>query len=292
MTISDKDQYGNFLNTHYGVDENNLNPLDNKSDTKLSRKFDASRRLVLISDQLTDGVSLMTDAAKTLSNDKATKTSKKEALPVITTSIVGLMKTASTACRDAALILAPNASVTYAQKREEVRKKKEMIASNSKNRPTSLLLLDDLIAGGRVKWKTKGKVVVEQRQSTRKCKADDVIDAEDKLALSEPMKLSPPVPANGEVYGVGEFLHIISQLPKRRWKCSRAGMIKTMMSDEQFQYLRQKQSAMYNIIADAEAGHIFEFDEEWRSSRRPPLISDDGITELSIELKRTLVRRL
>lgn len=287
MTISDKVQYGNFLNTHYGVDEDNLNPLDNKSDTKLSRKFDASRRLVLISDRLTDGVSLMTDAANTLSNDKATKTSKKEALRVITTSIVGLMKTTSTACRDAALILAPVASVTYAQKREDVRKKKEMIASNSKNKPISLLLVDDLIAGGRVKSKTKGKVVVERRQSTRKRKADDVIDAEDKLALSEPMNLSPPVPANGEVYGVGEFLHIISQLPKRRRKCSRAGMIKTMMSDE-FQYVRQKRSAVYNVIADAEAGHIFEFDEEWRSSGRPPLISDDGITELSIELKRNI----
>jgi hypothetical protein len=97
-----------------------------------------------------------------------------------------------------------------------------------------------------------------------------------KRKVASPQDPLPPLtlPANEVEYGVGEFLGIIKLFPSRSKE--HGVMIKKMMSP-QYSYLKQLQSAVYNLIDEHVKGRTFDFTVTWHNNGRPQLMNDNEV---------------
>ena len=99
-----------------------------------------------------------------------------------------------------------------------------------------------------------------------------------QLPLSLP---TPPVPANGVEYGVGEFVKIVSVAKKG--SRSRGNLINQIMVKK---YVNGKKANLYRVLSLAEGGRVFAADEPWGQVGRKPILSDEEVDKIAKELAK------
>ncbi len=247
--------HAHLLSKYYGINGDTPGEQDSSPTTILSRQFDGTQSLFEVAARLVDGKELLSDALTTIiSNNSITKMSNL-AIRVIRKSVLPLMDIALTLTQTSANMVGPIAGGNYAHRREEVSRKK-MIKSSKLTENAGLIMVNELVNGHSPPAPDK------RVQPKRKV-----------LSLYETLP-TPTPPANGVECGVGEYLSIIQVYKKGSRACG--GMIKNMMSP-QYSYLNQSQRAVYNIIQEHEKGQMFDFDETWRDSGRPPIMKENEV---------------
>ena len=95
-----------------------------------------------------------------------------------------------------------------------------------------------------------------------------------------------PKPKQGTVYGMGEFIDIITQYKKRSLargnSFSRAQILKSMISHG---YVPRSYVTASKVIRDHEQdGKVFDEFEPWHEHGRPPIMLEDEVNDLAVKI--------
>ena len=257
-------EYQRFKETHYNVNSDKPSPT-----TRLSSKFNKQQKLHETSFRLKDGTAILKDALTLITDDNASNKKKMNAARIIERSILPLMSAAAGVAQESANAVGPMTGGDYAFKRTEVKRRKELKLLSKTNSDPKIQLVDAFV--------TQVKPTPSPSEQVRPRRA---------VTLS-PGEVVPPIPLNGKVYGMGEFLSIIEQYRKR--SSERGAMIKSMQS---YGYLKAKKTAIYRCIDQHQKGRRFNLLAPWPERGGKAYVNDDEAEViLSHDFKSILTRR-
>ena len=293
------DDYQRFLKEYH-----NFNDKGKNRTTALSRKFDESQEMHTLSDRLVDGRIIVNDIVTVMKNKKATKTCQNEALKYLEQSIGPLLDIAANLLRKSAHTVAPIAGAGYAHRRTKVSKMKELNIPTKPNPASSLFLIDKFLQqhkpatatpvhGRRSKRTRNGNsipsiytTISPRNKEARDNNNEDNADEEDRdngnednagNNIEEPIV---PKPKKGTVYGLGEFIDIITQY---KWKSvTRGRMMKSMISHGYVP--RSYVTASKFIRAHEQDGKVFAEFDPWPENGRPPILNEDEVNDLALKI--------
>ena len=240
-------EYQHFVETHYNVNSDKTLPT-----TRLSSKFDKQQKLHETSSRLKDGTEILKDVLTLITDDSASKKKKLNAARLIEQSILPLMSAAAGVAKESANAVGPMTGGDYAFKRNEVKRRKELKSLLKKNSVPMIQLVNAFVT----------QVTPTPSQSKR-------IIPKRAVNLS-PGEYIPPMPLNGKVYGMGEFLSIIGEY--RKGSNERGAMIRSIQSHG---YLKVQKTAIYRCISQYEKGRRFNLLAPWPEHGRPVYVNDE-----------------
>jgi hypothetical protein len=251
------------------------------------------------------------DIVAVMKNKKATKKSRDEALNNLQQSIGPLLDIAADLLRKSAHTVAPIAGGGYAHRRMNVSKMKELNIPTKPNPESSLYLVNKFLQqhkpaaatpvaatpvhARRSKRTRNGNLIPsittispsnkEDRDDINEDKPDeeDRDNGNEDNAENNTNKPIVPKPKQGTVYGLGEFIGIITQYEKKtRNSFSRARMLKSMISHGYVP--RSYQTASKFIREHEEDGKVFAEFAPWLENGRPPIMLDHEVDELALKI--------
>jgi hypothetical protein len=253
------------------------------------------------------------DIVAVMKNKKATKKSQDEALKNLQQSIGPLLDIAANLLRKSAHTVAPIAGGGYAHRRMNVSKMKELNIPTKPNPASSLYLVDKFLQ----QHKPAASTPVHARGSKRtrngnlmpsifttispsnKEDCDDINednpDKEDRdngngdNAENNTNKPIVPKPKKGTVYGMGEFIDIITQYKKNKKRSlargnsfSRGQMMRSMISHG---YVPRSYVTASKVIREHEEdGKVFAEFAPWHENGRPPIMLEDEVNDLAVKI--------
>ena len=184
---------------------------------------------------------------------------------------------AKTSTKSANLVY-PIARSEYAHRREETRQKEAFVESNTAKNFESMMVEDFLVQQDSPtsitpikKPPTKNGRQSQPRRKTRKG---------NMLPLSIP---TPPKPAEGKYYGMGECMHHVLKIRAGRARGAFVRIItgKTPINGVYYRYVNAARSSVYRAIADFNKGKRFGFKESWNKNGRRPLLKDEDMDDVT-----------
>ena len=155
-------------------------------------------------------------------------------------------------CPEVVASVGPMRGGDYAFKRKEVKRRKELKSLYKKNSVPKIQLVNAYVA----------QVTPTPSQSKR---------AIPKRAVNlSPGGYIPPMPLNGKVYGMGEFLSIIGEY--RKGSNARGAMIRSIQSHG---YLEVQKTAIYRCIDQHEKGRCFNLLAPWPERGGQAYVNDE-----------------
>ena len=171
-------------------------------------------------------------------------------------------------CPEVVASVGPMRGGDYAFKRKEVKRRKELKSLYKKNSVPKIQLVNAYVA----------RVTPTPSQSKR------VIP---KRAVNlSPGGYIPPMPLNGKVYGMGEFLSIIGEY--RKGSNARGAMIRSIQSHG---YLEVQKTAIYRCIDQHEKGRCFNLLAPWPERGGQAYVNDEEAEVIAERIRKTMSAR-
>ena len=244
-------------------------------DTKPSHQFKSTQDLHQIGARLFDAHDLLGESHEALKDGSITKKRKKEVDKMINQSIMPIIAIAASAIHVAANIASPIGSSKYTHDRAEARRKKALASSNP-NKRAKLAMIDNFVNNHPVtKPAASSATKPTQRSQPNR-----------KQLPTNP----PPVPANGHMYGIGEFLqHYFARKGRgargRFVRSVNQKLIQDTGRENPHRYVKVGRATIFRKVNAHKAGTVFAFDEEWDGVGRRPYVKDKELKEAAEKLK-------
>lgn len=194
-----------------------------------------------------------------INDPSVSKKSAKAAAKMIFSTVIPVVDIVAGASREAANIVSPLARSSYAHRREQVSKKRELKNASSKVQP-SLLLVKEFIER---KSSPDSAASKRARPVTPTSKKPPALEA--KRAKTLPCSVDVPAPKNGAEYGIGEFIQHAVQYRKGTKK--RSTFISRVLQEK---LVKRHLTTLHHVLRDHEVhGKQFEFDASWNDVGRP-----------------------
>ena len=274
------EEYDRMVKSKYRIDPATGNPIDPR-DTQNSHKYKSTQDLHEIGSRLRDAHDLLEQTRQELKVGFSTKKRMKEVDKMIDRSIMPMIAIAAGAIHVAANITSPIGTSKYTHNRQQTRQKKAVKESHP-DKNVKLAMLDNFVE--------------EHASKKTNANADSKPKAEAaKGRRSQPNRKPlptnpPPAPANGETYGVGEFLkHYFARVGSReRGRFVRSvneKLIPNSNAKNPYRYVKVARSTIFRMINAHNAGTLFGFDEDWNDVGQRLLMQDKELNKAVEKIK-------
>jgi len=269
-------EYDRLLVSKYRINPATGNAIDPRG-TKESHKYKSTQDLHQIGSRLCDTHDLLEETREMLKDGSTSKKKRKEIDKVIDKSIMPMIAIAADAIHMAANITSPIGASKYTHNREEARKKRALSKAQP-DKKVKLAMLDNFVQD-HASQKPNAKAISKPAAGRRS------LPNRKKLPTNP-----PPVPANGETYGMGEFLqhYFARKTGSERGKFVRSvneAIIPKTNAKNPHHYVRVARSTIFRTINAHKAGTVFGFDEDWNNVGRRPLLKDKELKKSAAMIK-------